>query len=153
MSELLTVISSGRRNWLSWLVAEEVYASGSDRARLIRLRQSFQPAVAPLFEEFTHSHWRELLVHEARVLAADRAKKGIAYNAMLVMPKRLTTHPEVDAFFEAFSDTARAFVNWAPFSSDGQSGYWAPFTQSTFDMAVGVVDGKKIGIFCIEDED
>ena len=152
MSDLLTVTSSGRRNWLSWLVAEEVYASGSDRARLIRLRHSFQPAVAPLADEFTHSHWREVPLDEARLLTADRAKKGIAYNSF-ALPRRLLSHPRVNSFFADFSDAARAFTNWGEIIGGGCSGGWQPFTQSTFDLAVGVVDGKKIGIFCIEDED
>lgn len=152
MSELLTVTSSGRRDRLSWLVAEEVYVAGSDRARLIRLRQSYQPALAPLSDEFTHSNWRELPIDEARLLAADRAKKGLAYNSM-ALPKRLLSHPQVNQFFAVFSDAARAFINWGVISEDGCRAGWQPFTQSTFDMAVGVVDGKKIGIFCIEDED
>lgn len=151
MSDLLTVTSNGRRNWLSWLVAEEAYIAGSDRARLIRLRQSYQPAVAPLSDEFTHSHWREVSIDEAKLLAADRAKKGIAYNSM-ALPRRLISHPQVNRFFAVFSDAPRAFINWGEISADGLCG-WQSFTQSTFDLAVGVVDGKKIGIFCIEDED
>ncbi len=173
MSELLEILDEGRERWLSWIVAREPYANRSARHRLDILRQRFTPAVADLAKEFEPRNWLEAEPEPALRLAADRAKHGIAYNR-LELPSKRVAHAQFDRFMDRFSGQSRLFLNTRkigienlpldPGASREEINRYEnsllitfdtsqPLTQSTFDLAVGVVDGDTIGIFCIEDED
>lgn len=147
MSELLEILDEGRKGWQSWIIAREPYATRSARHRLDGLRQRFSPAVAALSEAFEPRHWNEVPPEDALKLMAHRGKHGIANSGFDLPPKR-RAHGQLDRFMARFSDQARLFLN-----AQMPPQFWQPMTRSTFDLALGVVDGDTIGIFCIEDED
>jgi len=153
MREGGSVLSEGRQDWLSWCVVRLQHPTETARAKLETFRTGFKPAVSGLNPDFVSTHWREISSKDGRILCADRAKNGLAYNPNLYKQSARARYPKSDAFFDLFDEGACCFVNWGELSNDGRSGSWSPMTCSTFDLAVGVVDADKVGIFCIEDED
>jgi hypothetical protein len=170
MSDRLTVTDRGVDGWHSWLVAEELHPSRSARARLMMLAPLFETKVLARDAEFEAGNWLEIAPSDAHKLGGNRAHKGLAYNGF-DLPERRKPHGRYDRFVNNFSTGSRWFTNWQiasaryvqpdvefnrecdVFDEISTGASWAPFTQSTFDMVFGVVDGSRIGIFCIQDED
>ncbi|QDT44720.1 hypothetical protein Pan241w_48360 [Gimesia alba] len=72
-----------------------------------------------------------------------------AYN-MELMPFE-TAREIAKGFLELFDSYNASYYANGDFQS--QSAGWNPLTESTFDMAVLVMDHESIGIICVEDED
>lgn len=152
MSDLLEIIDEGKQGWMSWIVALCPASFQPQPHRLNLLRARFNPAVGDLSPEFQPTAWQSISRAEGRALAADRIQNGLAYNSFQ-LPRGDRRHRTSERFFEHFSIDCDCFVNWHSFPNDENGAHWQPFTQSTIDLAIGVVDPERIGIICIQDED
>lgn len=144
MDPLLTIEDSGARGKVSWIWAEDL-SHGSDRVRLDGLTPHFSLTGGTVTCNRLGKSWVEIDLASARMRAANVAKEGMAYSDWCFRPN--VRFPAVTRFFQQFGDEARVFTNW---NSDRS---WHSVSGSTFDMIFGVVDGSRIGMICIEDED
>jgi hypothetical protein len=97
---------------------------------------------------------REISREEAASLLAAVIERDLAYRA-----PRLGAAPAGSAaaeFLGIFSGPDALFFTNGELGlthSLGKTGAWAPLTRATFDTGVVAIEGKKLGVFWIEDED
>ena len=169
MSDLTEILDEGQQGWMSWVVAREPHASRSARQRLFDLRLRLKPVLAPLWLDIEPSAWREISKKSAMTLSARTGWSGT--HGIITTLKN--EQGPVDRFQARFSNDARYFTNYLKAdlemvnpdhltayqheqmrnSPSGDMAHCSPITQSTFSVALGVVDGEHSGIFCIEGED
>lgn len=169
MSDLLEIIDEGQQGWMSWIVSRGPYVARSARQRLFDLRLRLKPGLAPLWSDIGPDAWLEISRKSALTLSAQTGWPGP--HGIITTLKN--DQRSVDEFQARFSEGARYFTNYLKAdlemvnpeymtayrheqmrnSADGGMSFCTPITQSTFSVALGVVDGEQSGIFCIEGED
>jgi hypothetical protein len=147
MSELVEILDQGCYRRVSWVVSRDL-SMRSARHRLDALSRKMTVALAEVAKPLGEV-WQDISLAEAKTLAHNFAKAGIAYAHQDKFRPGIR-HSQVTRFFDQFSTKVRVMTNWA--STEGFL-MGAAFTTSTMDRAFGVVDDKMTGIICIEDED
>jgi hypothetical protein len=97
---------------------------------------------------------REIDRGEAHTVLVGIIERDLAYRAS----RHASTSAEstADAFLALFAGpTARFFTNGELGLTHalGKTGGWAPLTRATFDTGVMAVEGPRLGVFWVEDED
>jgi hypothetical protein len=111
--------------------------------------------------DFRPEHWNPINRSQGEDAAYQWAENGMAYSEG--HSSKRTLLPDIDKFFQAFGDKANWYTNWNFLEESNQHNHdssqdeagagWFPYTNATFDFVLGVVDGGRVGILLIEDED
>jgi hypothetical protein len=135
-----------------WMVETGDVSTRSDRHRLDRMAERFVFEEAALSGQPLGKAWIETKRGALELAMHHAGRNG------LVMPSRPrpgVRHQSVTDFFAHFGAQARCFTNCSEAGLPGKESFttWSPFTDATFDIVAGLVEGDRIGILCIDDED
>ena len=135
-----------------WMIEMDDLPTRSNRHRLDRMAEIFVFEEAALSGRPLGKNWVEAKRGAVELAMHHAGRSGLA------IPSRQqpgVRHKSVAEFFEHFGSQARCFTNRSEAGLPGQESFttWSPFTDSTFDIVAGLVEGERIGILCIDDED
>ena len=98
-----------------------------------------------------NDQWIEINISDARHIIVQILKEDLAYNYECMSEKEANTFVEEIFTTLNVDQGAQFFTNGNYYEEQGNS--WCPITNATFDTGVLILNGQKINLVWVEDED